>query len=631
MTKQDKVAKVMHEWKQGKLTSHGKVVEDYDQAIAIALSEAGLSKKMEEGAYIENENALMVENNNKQIAHHTKEMEEALKDTDHVPAWVVAKVNRSASDLSDATHYLEGEEKEKYDKGGEFEDAEDFIEDVKEMHEAIDYIVLKDGTRIEGEKLMRKGGEMYAVGGEIGNTVTFSRYGERTTGRITDKLRNGYEVVTDEGTILVEPQEVISFSDEPIAKKKRFGFFEGGGSVESAMSILKEETNQYSMNKYGEPIDEDTFMVSGIKKDGEDVSFRFIVAETVSGKDIKLTPSQIFDVDREDKFAGGGEIENKIEKLKKVVSSKMLPESVKAKAQAEIDKLEKELHESKETKAEEKAEHEDFDKRKSELVKSKHKGEKEISFIKSEKVTEIEDGKESENFFKTGEAIYGTIVSENSKQYLVKSSNKDGVEYLVNKDAVKLISVKTPSKPTTRKAPVKKAVVKKVEVKKDLPKIKVGDTIKVYATNGDLIIDEVFKNDKGEVSYRGKYIANDNLKSYHSSKKVYEYILNEKDIIVKTPAKPKADHKKLVAKLKAKKEGKEYDNRASINPKTGERYKRSESSDKKREAKPLGKRVSADGSIYYENRLNRGDLSKKDNFEKGGEVKGSDWGLNLNW
>ena len=127
-------------------------------------------------------------------------------------------------------------------------------------------------------------------------------------------------------------------------------------------------------------------------------------------------------------------------------------------------------------------------------------------------------------------------------------------------------------KPTTRKAPVKKAVVKKAVAKKT----------------------EVKKE-------------------------------------VETPAKPKADHKKLVAKLKAKKGDKEYDNRASVNVKTGERYKRSESSDKKREALPLGKRVSADGSIYYENRLNRGDLSKKDKFEDGGEVKSSDWGLNLNW
>jgi ribosomal protein L39E len=50
----------------------------------------------------------MVANQNKQIGHHTKELSSALKGSKEVPAWVVAKVNRSATDLSDATHYLEG-------------------------------------------------------------------------------------------------------------------------------------------------------------------------------------------------------------------------------------------------------------------------------------------------------------------------------------------------------------------------------------------------------------------------------------------------------------------------------------------------------------------------------------------
>lgn len=74
--------------------------------------------KMAKGGYLANENALMVANNNKQISHHTKEMAEALKGAKNVPAWVVAKVNRSASDLSDATHYLEGAEG-MYAEGGE--------------------------------------------------------------------------------------------------------------------------------------------------------------------------------------------------------------------------------------------------------------------------------------------------------------------------------------------------------------------------------------------------------------------------------------------------------------------------------------------------------------------------------
>ena len=74
-------------------------------------------KMYSNGGNIAKENRDMVANNNKQIAHHTKELEKALGDGKRVPAWVVAKVNRSASDLSDATHYLEGSE-EKMAKGG---------------------------------------------------------------------------------------------------------------------------------------------------------------------------------------------------------------------------------------------------------------------------------------------------------------------------------------------------------------------------------------------------------------------------------------------------------------------------------------------------------------------------------
>jgi hypothetical protein len=48
----------------------------------------------------------------------------------------------------------------------------------------------------------------------------------------------------------------------------------------------------------------------------------------------------------------------------------------------------------------------------------------------------------------------------------------------------------------------------------------------------------------------------------------------------------------------------------------------------------LGKRVSADGNTYYENRLNRADMNKEDKFKEGGEIgeNNSGWGLKfLKW
>ena len=158
-------------------------------------------------------------------------------------------------------------------------------------------------------------------------------------------------------------------------------------------------------------------------------------------------------------------------------------------------------------------------------------------------------------------------------------------------------------------------------MKGDLPKSKFekGDKVGVSGDNEVYEIkDKSYRNNiEGELTW--VYY----LPEYSS------VLVSEKNL--KVVPKPKADHKKLVAKLKAKKGGKEYDNRASLNTETGERRKRNEGSDKKRDALPLGKRVSADGNTYWENRLNRGDLNKEDKFKDGGEVKGSGWGLNLNW
>jgi hypothetical protein len=62
----------------------------------------------EYGGSIEDENREMVLNENNQIIHHTKELPNAIKGK-RVPAWVVTKVHESASDLSDATHYMDGQ------------------------------------------------------------------------------------------------------------------------------------------------------------------------------------------------------------------------------------------------------------------------------------------------------------------------------------------------------------------------------------------------------------------------------------------------------------------------------------------------------------------------------------------
>jgi hypothetical protein len=116
------------------LESIGYTFEYYLDGQAYDLRPIGTKGKSEfyaKGGEFENENREMVLNNNKQIAHHTKELEKAVAGK-HVPAWVVAKVNRSASDLSDATHYMDGQG-EMYAKGG--------LLDSRDEHEGYNYQV----------------------------------------------------------------------------------------------------------------------------------------------------------------------------------------------------------------------------------------------------------------------------------------------------------------------------------------------------------------------------------------------------------------------------------------------------------------------------------------------------------
>ncbi len=64
--------------------------------------------KYANGGGVGDENKEMVLNNAQQIEHHAEELENATKKSKHVPAWVVAKIYNASSNISDATHYLEG-------------------------------------------------------------------------------------------------------------------------------------------------------------------------------------------------------------------------------------------------------------------------------------------------------------------------------------------------------------------------------------------------------------------------------------------------------------------------------------------------------------------------------------------
>ena len=72
---------------------------------------------------IEQENNDMLRNQIKEVAHHSKEIKGVVTKRTRVEPWVVAKMERASSDLSDVTHYLDGE---KYADGGELQKTDKY-------------------------------------------------------------------------------------------------------------------------------------------------------------------------------------------------------------------------------------------------------------------------------------------------------------------------------------------------------------------------------------------------------------------------------------------------------------------------------------------------------------------------
>jgi hypothetical protein len=76
-----------------------------------------MAKKPRKRFETEEGNLDMIKNSVRAIKHHADELTSELKKNPEIEAWVLAKVDRAAQNLSDVTHYLDGE-MNKFAKGG---------------------------------------------------------------------------------------------------------------------------------------------------------------------------------------------------------------------------------------------------------------------------------------------------------------------------------------------------------------------------------------------------------------------------------------------------------------------------------------------------------------------------------
>ena len=112
----------LHEEEESRAEDFIEDVKEMHNAIAeIVLTDGtrikGKDLMMEKGGSVEEGNNRMLMSNVKEIKHHAEELGDIVKPNSRVDAWVVAKAERSASDLSDITHYMDSNE-ETFAKGG---------------------------------------------------------------------------------------------------------------------------------------------------------------------------------------------------------------------------------------------------------------------------------------------------------------------------------------------------------------------------------------------------------------------------------------------------------------------------------------------------------------------------------
>ena len=258
------------------------------------------------GGSIEDENREMVLNENNQIIHHTKELPSAIKGK-RVPAWVVTKVHESASDLSDATHYMDGQ---KMAKGGGVEGVDlSKYEDI----ETLEYLYKLDN-------------KWYASGFKMKHNAIGVGY---TKAKALEDLDNHLSYVTSERYAKGGGIGTLSSSEtNPKESIKKLGFDLVG---KTNYSTSENGINYYVATKKEKAIvvafieDEDNYMID--KKDAREMSLSakikgIEIVELYTNYGIELRSSEkakdigfdkIYKIQLEDKFSEGGAVGNEID------------------------------------------------------------------------------------------------------------------------------------------------------------------------------------------------------------------------------------------------------------------------------------------------------------------------------
>lgn len=219
-----------------------------------------LTKKYDKGGSLEEESVEMINNQATSAKHHIEELKKVLSHQKHIEPWVIAKMQRATTDLSDITHYLDGKDPKMafggivYDLSNDAVDRMEGLTPIDSM-EILNNNVLEIYNSLEEEgfekdeiasflsyKIVQYLNKM-ALGGKIGSTLVFKNFqGDIKEGEIIDFVGNrGYEVRSGYGTAFVTPSEVITVKDQMMT----------GGGVDKVTEQFPEVVLEiYANNEY---------------------------------------------------------------------------------------------------------------------------------------------------------------------------------------------------------------------------------------------------------------------------------------------------------------------------------------------------------------------------------------------
>lgn len=154
-----------------------------------------LLKFLEKGGKVDSENYEMLRGKIKEVMHHAEELKSITNRKKEVPAWVLAKSTRASTDLSDITHYMDGN---KFAMGGGVDYKEQQINDLNswDNDEIANFLgvsisqVAKDRQRYirEAQSVMML--DSYSEGGGVDEYINIDKMNPKQ-----------YEIVTNFNTL----------------------------------------------------------------------------------------------------------------------------------------------------------------------------------------------------------------------------------------------------------------------------------------------------------------------------------------------------------------------------------------------------------------------------------------------